>query len=44
MDKGDTWLPPKIARMPGKIPGGKADAFGHKGPITTWPHIDHCGQ
>ncbi len=41
MDRGDIWLPQKIAPMPGKIPGAEADAFNHRGPINTWPQIDH---
>ncbi len=30
--------------MTGKIPGAKAEAFNHRGPINTWPHIDHSSQ
>ncbi len=40
MDKGDIWVPQKIAPMPGKILGAEADAFNHRGPINTWPQID----
>ncbi len=44
MDKGGIWLPQKIAPMPGKIPGAEADAFNHRGPVNTWPQIDHSGH
>ncbi len=30
MDKGDIWLPQKIALVPGKNPGAEADAFSHR--------------
>ncbi len=43
LDKGDIWLPQKIAPMPGKIPGAEADAFNNRGPINTWPQIDYSG-
>ncbi len=44
MDKEDSWLPQKIALMPGKIPGAEADAFNHRGPVNTWPQNDHSSQ
>ncbi len=44
MDKGDIWLLQKIAPMRGKILGDEADAFNHRGPINTWPQIDHSGH
>ncbi len=34
MDKGDIWLPQKIAPMPGQIPGAEADAFNHRRLLT----------
>ncbi len=37
MHKGDTWLPQKIARMPGKIHEGEADATG--GVFTLGPKL-----
>ncbi len=36
MDKGDIWLPQKIAPISGKIHGAEADAFNHRAPINTW--------
>ncbi len=44
MDKGDIWLPQKIAPIPGKIPRAEADAFNNRGSINTWPQIDHSGH
>ncbi len=44
MDKGNIWVPQKIAPMPGKILGAEAEAFNHRGPINTWPQIDHSGH
>ena len=44
MSKGDILLPQKIDPMPGKIRVAEADAFSQKGPIKTWPQIDHSGQ
>ena len=44
MDKGDIWLPQKIAPMPGKIPEAEAEAFNHRGPINTWSQIDLSGH
>ena len=44
MDKGDLWLRQKIVPMPGKIPAVEADAFNHRGPINTWPQIDHTSH
>ena len=44
MDKGDTWVPQKIAPMPGKILGAEPDAFNHRGPINTWSQIDNLGH
>ncbi len=44
MDKGDIWLAQKIAPMPSKIPGAKAAAFNHRGPVNTCPQIDHSGH
>ncbi len=47
MNKGDIWLPQKIAPMPSKIPAAEADAFSHRGPINhvnTWLQIDHSGH
>ncbi len=35
MDKGDIWVPQKIAPMLGKIPEAEADAFNHRGPIIN---------
>ena len=37
MDKGDIWLPQKIAPMLGKVPGAEAAAFNRRRPINTWP-------
>ncbi len=44
MDKGDIWLPQRIAPMSGKTPGAEANAFNHRGPINTWPQIDHSSH
>ncbi len=44
MDKGDIWLPQKIAPMPGKILGAEADTYNHRRPINTWTQIDHSGH
>ncbi len=43
MEKGDVWLPQKIALRPVKIPGAEAETFNHRRPINTWPQIDHSG-
>lgn len=44
MDKGDSWLPRKVAPMSGKIPGAEAGAFNHTGPINTCQGIDYCSH
>ncbi len=36
----EIWLPHKTEAMPGKIPRAEAEAYIHRGPITTWPQID----
>ncbi len=43
-DKGYIWLPQKLVPMLGKIPEAEADAFNHRGPINTWPQIDHSSH
>ncbi len=44
MDKGDILVPQKIVPIPDKIPGAEAGAFNHRGPINTWPQIDHSSH
>ncbi len=44
MDKGDIWVPQKIAPMPGKILGAEADAFNHRGLLTPGHKLTKEGR
>ncbi len=44
MHKVDIWLLQKIEPMVGKIAWAEAHAFNHKGPINTWPQMDHSAH